>query len=347
MQFVITCGGGGTRLWPLSTSNNPKQFVPIIDDESLLIKTYNRIRSRYSADNVWISTNKNYFDVVRNILPSEFASNHILCEPEKRDTFAAIASSCAVVAAHTSEDEPQVLVPCDHLIDDPESIDRYIQACEKSSNSLQKGEFEIISMSVMPSFASTQYGYIEVDKQNINIFESHPVPVITFREKPNQQLASEFFSAGNYVWNSNYVLTYSALKKNIKKLYPKLLFALEEIYTAKHIDEDLFKIFPKIPFDVAISEQCSNLGVIAMNIKWEDVGNWEIVYNHLSSLDTHTYQKEFGGKNNKIKIDNCNKKIAFVGVSDLLVVEVKGTLLIIDPKNSNEIKRACEYFELL
>jgi mannose-1-phosphate guanylyltransferase len=106
MQIIINAGGTGTRLWPFSTSSKPKQFVPLIDEESFLRKTYNRLVSYFPKESVWVNTNAKFIDQVKECLPIDFPENHILTEPQKKDTFAAIVSHAAVVSHFTSNNEP-------------------------------------------------------------------------------------------------------------------------------------------------------------------------------------------------------------------------------------------------
>jgi mannose-1-phosphate guanylyltransferase len=341
MQIIISCGGGGTRLWPVSTESNPKQLVPLLDDESLMLKTYNRLRRKFQPDQIWVTVNEKHLQIVKNILPEEFHSNHIIAEPIKRDTFAAISLTTAIIASQTSADEPLIFVPSDDWIEKTEDADKLNSALSKMGESLAHKDYDVLTIGIKPGFPSTQLGYLETDLHS-DIMEV--IPVKSFKEKPDQKTADQYFKNNNFYWHKhNPSLTYNSLKNNISTFWPELLDILESVYLKKECQISDFEAFPKLSIDYAILEKSQRIGMVPLDINWDDVGTWEVVFNYLPKLDGEN-SIELKGDGNKVKLENPNLKVAFVGVSNLLVVQTKDGLLILDPKHSGEVKNVAEHF---
>lgn len=351
MQIVINAGGLGTRLWPLSSNKLPKQFSTLIGDKSLLQTTYYRLLRHFGVENIWVNTNHQFTELVKTQLP-EIPLKNILSEPERRDTFAAVAGHAAVVAGYTSEDENILFVHSDHNIEPSSSVENLVKAFKKIDNSLSAKEFPLIIAGIKPTTPSSQFGYIQIspnDKQNSF---ANPVKVESFKEKPDLETAKEFLKAGNYLWNfGSFAFRYINLKQILESVSPQSVSVLESFRLNKKIIPDGFSNLVKNSFDYEVIEKIDNLGVIAIELEtWEDIGNYEVLLKYLdeaSNLDTSltANQIQISGSGNRYKIQDKVKKIAFVGVSNLLVVETKNGLLIIDPQKSGEIKKISEYFE--
>lgn len=350
MQIVINAGGTGTRLWPISTKNVPKQFVDLFDNQTLLSKTYNRLRQSFNPEQIWVNVNQSHYNTARQILPGEFADSHILTEPEKRDTFAAVVAHSAVVSHFAGVDEPIIFLNSDHLIL-PEEIatQKQNQALKIINHSLLHNEFDIVVIGIQPTFPATQYGYIQIRPEDKDQYLTKVVPVLSFKEKPNQETAEEFLRKGNYLWNfGSFSFCFSKLETILAGLYPEILPAVKNIHSAGQIDLENFRQLPKIAFDYAVLEKIGNLGVIGINFEvWEDIGTWEILAQYLPDLDQFQNHKQFAGSGNKVKTIYPHKKIAFVGVSNLLFVETEEGILIADPKYTNEIRKVTEWSEQL
>ncbi len=343
MQIIISCGGGGTRLWPVSTEEHPKQLIPLLDDQSLMLKTYNRIRLSFSPDQIWVTVNEKHLDLVKNILPPEFDLSHIITEPIKRDTFAAISLSTAIIASRTSVNEPLVFIPSDDWIESSQDIENLNQGLLKIGQSLQDGSFDFITVGIQPKSANTQLGYLEVENKNVKNLEITKVK--SFKEKPNQELADEYFASGNFFWHKhNPSLTYNKLIENMQVHWPELVDIVEEVYNNQAFNIGHFENFPKLSIDYAILEKAEKIGMIPLNINWNDVGTWDTVYEYLPNLNEQT-AIQLNGENNKVKLENSNLKVAFVGVSNLLVVQTEDGLLILDPTKSSQVKNVSEHFK--
>lgn len=347
MQIVIVAGGGGTRLWPVSNQKTPKQFVGIIDQESLLTKTYNRLLKNFSPEQIWINTNAKYLEVAKSCLPKTFDPKKFVLEPEKRDNYAAILASSSIVAHYTSPKEPIIFVPCDDLVVGQQNIQNFNLGLIKIAQSLERKDYEIITAGIKPTFACTNYGYIQIQPQDTQKSFQNPVKVVRFKEKPDLETATTFIASGNFLWNKfNHSFTFESLQKNLAKIDPQALQIVDKIYQKGLIVASDYAKIPKNAFDYAVLENATSLGVMALDIQWEDLGNWEVVKKYLPKASDPNYKQlvEFAGQNNHVKACN-NKKIAFVGVSDLIYIESKEGALIINPKKIGEIKKVSEYFD--
>lgn len=346
MQIIIVAGGGGTRLWPVSTPSNPKQFVPITGDRSSLEHVYGHLVKEFDKKNIWINTNQIYKSLVKNIIP-EIDDGMILSEKSKRDSFAAVTIQAAIVAHHTSRDEPLIFTTSDEYFNSEESISRFNKALIQIGASIESGIFDVITLGIMPTSPNTQYGYIEIDEADIEKSTQNPVKLRSFKEKPDYETAIKFINHGNFVWNKfNPSFSYGKLRSIIERLYPELMHIYDFAEDNGYITEELYSQIPKTSFDYAILEKIDNIGVITLNVTDRiDVGNWEMAFEYLPNLDQNESYIQMHGENNKVKIVS-NKKVAFVGVSNLLLVETENAIMVMDPKYSATIREVSEKLPL-
>jgi len=165
MQIIINAGGTGSRLWPLSTSKTPKQFVNLIDDEQNFVqKTIQRLQNSFEIEQIWLSTNQKFEKLAINSLPQNFVKNQLLLECEKRDTFASIIAQTAVLASLTSRTETLIFVASDHLIGQKD-WNQFNSGLLEMAKTLESGDFELVIAGIKPNFANTELGYIELGNQ--------------------------------------------------------------------------------------------------------------------------------------------------------------------------------------
>jgi mannose-1-phosphate guanylyltransferase len=339
MQIIINAGGSGTRLWPLSTKSLPKQFAPLIDNQSLLQKTYFRLIRDYKINDIWITTNNDHKELISSQLGPNYSPEHTLTEPSRRDTFAAVIAHSAVVASKTSIDETLVFISSDHYYNPDKDQSSFVKTLELVDSNIQSKDYPIILPVTKPYFPSTSYGYVKSKFVKDQISK-----VIEFKEKPNQETANEFLSSGDYYWNLGYfAFSYGSLLDIVKDLYPELVITLESIYNKGRIDEEDYNSILQTSFDYAILEKINNIGTIDMNLStWDDIGNFETLFNYIPDLSIIDHI-QVDGKGNKYKTNiSNNRKIAFVGVDNLLLVESENTIMIIDPTKSNKIKEVSQ-----
>ena len=168
MQIIINAGGSGTRLWPLSTSRFPKQFVNLIDDENFVQKTFQRLVQGFETNQIWLSTNLKFAELALNSLPLDFEKQHLLLESEKRDTFASILAQTAVVAHFVGRNEPLIFIASDHLIAQKD-CQKFNLGLRQMSNLVKNGNFELVIAGILPTFPNTELGYIEISKTEKSI----------------------------------------------------------------------------------------------------------------------------------------------------------------------------------
>jgi mannose-1-phosphate guanylyltransferase len=328
MTNIILCGGSGTRLWPISRTLMPKQFVKLFDDRSLFQLTVERNDSICNKQFV-VSNTEQYFLAVDQLRELDKTTDKYLLEPIGRNTAPAIALACM-------ELDPQEIVlvtPSDHLIKDQ---DAYLGVITRAKE-LAFQDY-LVTFGITPTFAETGFGYIESDGEK----------VISFKEKPDEGTAQEYLSAGNYYWNSG-MFCFKAcvfldeLQKYSPEIYDNCKIALANADTngltrIKH--EDMIAI-PEDSIDYAVMEKSDRVRVVRSNIGWSDVGSFDALYEELpkdangnTACDKHI---SIDSKNNLVLCDG--RQIATVDVEDLIIVDTGDALLVSKKGSSQKVKR--------
>lgn len=346
MQIIIVAGGGGTRLWPLSTDTLPKQYVPIVGKKSSLEKVYEYVSQVFSKDQIWVNTNVKHAELLAKTLPT-LSKDRMLLEPEKRDTFPALAAQAAKVSHFTSDKEPIIYVTSDEFFESEQSASKFMEALKKIGQTLEQDIYDIVTLGIKVTSPNINYGYIEVQPTDNDRRYQDVVPVVRFTEKPELEKAQEFMTSGNYLWHKfNCSFNFAKMKQMLAEIDPKSLEILLEIEKTGVIDPQKYRELPKISIDYQIMERTKNIGVIGLDVDdWIDVGNWEIAKKYLDSVDQNEMQVQMKGDNNSAKLHNPNRKVAFVGVSNIMLVESPEGILVLEPSMAAEVKKVAEYFE--
>ena len=328
MTNIILCGGNGTRLWPISRTLMPKQFVKLFEDKSLFQLTVER-NSKVCTSQLIVSNSEQYFLALDQLEKLNKKNNHYLLEPIGRNTAPAIALACMSL-----EKETLVLVtPSDHLIKDEEAYKKALNKAQELAN-----QDNLVTFGITPTFAEVGFGYIE----------SEGFDVKAFHEKPDLQTALTYLDAGNYYWNSG-MFCFKAgvfleeLKCYSPKLYEASLLAYnnaskENLIRIKH--EDMAQI-PEDSIDYAVMEKSKRVKVVPSNLDWSDVGSFDALYEELP--------KDSSGNtidNKHINIDSKNnlilaqeRYIATIDVEDLVIVDTGDALLVSKKGSSQKVKR--------
>jgi len=342
MKSLILAGGSGTRLWPASRSDYPKQFLKIDGVDSLLQKTLKRNLKYIKAKDIFILTNSAYYhDVKRQVgeISSEIEKN-ILLEPAKRNTGPAIALAMkyAVDKLSALHDEVLFVCPSDHVITPEESFIAYLEKIE----ALAKGG-DIVTLGILPNRPETGYGYIKKLQEKC-FHGSHRVE--QFVEKPNSVTAQKYLLSGNYLWNSGmFAFTIETLMNEIQKHASDIHDCLQGKY------EDVLANFSKMPdisIDYAVMEKASRVVVLPLELSWSDVGSWDNVY---EILDKDEHQNAKVGQVVDIDTKNCmivggKRLIATIGLEDMLVIETDDVILISKRQESQKVKQLVEKLKL-
>lgn len=338
-------GGIGSRFWPMSRTNHPKQFIDILGlGETLLQLTYKRFLKLCPAENIVIVTNDTYKDLVKEQIPS-IGDNQILLEPSRRNTAPCIAYACYKIYAQ-NPDANIVVSPADHLILKEETFVKAIKSCYRKAAS----EDCLVTLGIKPSRPDTGYGYIQFVESNATETDTRIKKVKTFTEKPDLEMAKFFMQSGDFLWNSG-IFIWTA--KNIISAFDKYMPETAQLFkegadkynTPKEADfvKGVYAVCKNISIDYGIMEKAANVYVRSSIIGWSDLGTY-------GSLYTHIHKDEDGNaviNKNAMLYDseNCiisaakQKLIVIEGLSDYIVVDTKDVLLVCKKENEQHIRQ--------
>jgi len=333
MINIILCGGNGTRLWPISRTLMPKQFVKLFDEKSLFQRTVER-NSQVCSSQFIISNTEQYFLAHDQLEEIYELNNNYLLEPIGRNTGPAIALACMALDA----DEIVLVTPSDHLIKDEEEYQKVLEKAKK----LAQEDF-LVTFGIVPSFAEVGFGYIESDG----------IDVKAFHEKPDFKTATQYLEKGNYYWNSG-MFCFKAgvfldeLKKHSPKIYESSLKAYDNASKKDLIQiilEDMIEI-PENSIDYAVMEKSTKVKVIPSDIGWSDVGSFDALHVELEKNENNNTKRDnlidIDSKNNLVL---ANKKVALIDVDDLVVVSTNDALLISKQGSSQKVKAVVKHLK--
>lgn len=329
---VIMAGGSGTRFWPVSTEDVPKQFVEVAGSgRSFLQTTYDRFRGLVPPQRVIVVTNRRHEGMVRASLP-ELPAENILSEPYKRDTAPCMAYAMYTILKRDPE-AVMVMVPCDHMIMDPEAFRHTIS----DATGFARDNDVLVTIGIHPTRPDTNYGYI----QGVTLPEpNRPVAVKTFTEKPDAELARVFVQSGEFLWNSGiFIWKASVIRREIEKFLPQMVAQFagwedaigsdsEGVFIEKAYSECL-----KISIDYGIMEKTDSAWVYPADFGWHDVGTWESMYSFFPLKDADgnasnvkTMLKDSSG--NLLLSTSSGKLIAVCGLDDYSIVDTEKVLMV-------------------
>ncbi len=333
MKVVIMAGGSGSRLWPLSRDNYPKQFIKI-DGESLLFKTYKRFLKVCKADSIFIVTNEKYkFYVINDLLPlnSQIEKNLIL-EPLPKNTTGAILLSMKFLKEKIKIKDSELIFisPSDHII---LKDDEFKKAVDDTVDYAVKG---VVTFGIKPLYPHTGYGYIEVStKLSDSVFRAK-----RFTEKPDEKTALEYIRTQRYLWNSGmFLFSYAVMLGEFKKHLPEMYR-----FYKTHRLSDMIANFGKvenISIDYAIMEKSSNIYVKMCDIGWSDLGSWESFSQILSSDEKGNIKIgdiiDINTENTTV-YSNTNRLIALVDMKDIIVVSTDDAILVAKKGSGEKVR---------
>lgn len=344
---LIMAGGRGERFWPKSRKTLPKQFLSLTSDGKTMIQlTVERILPLVSIEDIFISTNADYKSLVKEQLPSIPESN-IICEPMSRNT----APCIGLGAAHISkkyEDAIMMVLPSDHLI---RYNSMFINTL-KDASEIASIDNNLVTIGITPDYPETGYGYI---KFNPNNCVGRSFEVERFVEKPSLEVAKEYLSTDEYLWNSGmFVWKISTIMNKIQQFMPDTYTGLCSISKAiGTADEDVilekeYSLFPSISIDYGIMEKSSNIYTLPGTFGWDDVGSWLAVER---IKKTNEYGNVVDGNVITIDSKNCiiegsTKLIATVGIEDLIIVDTEDATLICAKNSAGNIKKVLENLKI-
>lgn len=338
---ILMAGGVGSRFWPVSTTELPKQFHDMLGAGSTLIqKTFSRLSKLIPAENILILTNERYNDLVLQQLPM-VKQEQVLLEPAMRNTAPCILYASLKIQK-MNPDAVMVVAPSDHWIEDEDEFARNLQKCFDFCQT----ENALMTLGIQPTYPNTGFGYIEFDKSDENPIKK----VNQFREKPNYETAKSFLEAGNFLWNGGiFIWSVKAITSSFAAFQPKMNALFQsgcESYNTvseKEFIAQNYALAEDISIDYAILENAENVYVLPATFDWNDLGTWGQLHEKLNKDDNNN-----GVINAKVVLENAsnniirsdaNKLIVVDGLHDYIIVDKEGVLLIYPKSKEQDIKR--------
>lgn len=343
IYVLILAGGSGERFWPLSRKSRPKQLLALFSGNTLLEDTLARLDGLVPRENILILTNRDQEKAVRE-LAADLPAENIVAEPAKRDTAAAIALGVAWISLRDSM-ATMVVLPADHLIKDQAAFQSTLRTAAATAQ--QTGE--IVTIGIKPTWACPGFGYIEQGEAVAISDAEQPVfEVVRFREKPNAELAEQFFQSGNFWWNAGmFIWPLASIMSAFERHAPELREFVEQVHVSKNLEYVLaekFSNLPKISIDYAVMEKAERVLMVEAGFDWDDVGSWTAVAKYLSedshgNISNHSNQVSVLNAENNLLYTQQTKHVALMGVRDLIVVQTEDALLICHRENAEQIKQ--------
>lgn len=332
-------GGVGSRFWPLSTPQLPKQFIDILGCGRTLIQlTVDRFLGICPEADFWVVTNKDYVPIVREQLPG-IPESHILAEPAARNTAPCIAWACWSIS-RDCPDSNIVVTPSDAVVLNPNQFRRIIS----SALSFTQQNNKIVTIGIQPNRPETGYGYVQCAPQTSQE-HTEIVPVAQFREKPDLQTAQSYLSAGNYLWNAGiFVWNARTITTCIRNYKPAIAELMDQIVQDPAKVEELFPTAEKISIDYAVMEPAAAQGLVythPANFGWSDLGNWTSLH---EKLQPDAHQNTAVGNvtfvdcmDNTVHCEDA-RKVVLQGLNGYIVSLKNGQLLICQRSQEQHIK---------
>ena len=344
-HLVIMAGGVGSRFWPMSTAEHPKQFIDVLGvGRTLFQLTYDRFEGIVSPENVWVVTNEKYAGIVHQQLP-EIPEGNILKEPCRRNT----APCIAYVSWRIKNADPKaniVVAPSDHIVTDPTEFRRVISECLKFTSESDA----IVTLGMRPTRPETGYGYIEADLSAPSARNKEIFRVVKFREKPELETAIKYIQQKNFLWNagifiwsaSTIINAFRVYQPALARIFDRIRDKLGTPEEQKYIDE-VYPDCENISVDYAIMEKTDEIFVCPASFGWSDLGTWGSLLLQ-SKRDLHgnaVIRKEadlYETKNSIINVQDA-KKVVIQGLDGYIVAEHDGVLLICQLSEEQRIKQ--------
>ena len=350
-HVVIMAGGVGSRFWPLSTPEFPKQFIDILGCGRTLIQlTVDRFSGICPPENFWVVTNRNYVSIVKEQIPG-IPSEHILAEPAARNTAPCIAWACWSIR-NEDPDANVVVTPADAVVMNTPEFQRVI----KGALEFTAGHNNIVTIGIKPNRPETGYGYVKMEPKGTVLFgpiskkePNRTVPfgpfrVEAFKEKPNREVAQQYLEDGNYLWNAGiFVWNVQTITDSLSKYKPQLASEIEKMVATAAIDE-IFPQCEKISIDYAVMEPAAADGKVytcPADFGWSDLGNWQSLHEKLSKDQDNNAAVGnvyfYDSTNCVVHAENA-RKVVVQGLDGYIVSEKNGQILICKRSEEQRIK---------
>ncbi|RMH68541.1 MAG: mannose-1-phosphate guanylyltransferase [Gemmatimonadetes bacterium] len=346
LYAIILAGGKGTRFWPKSLPERPKQLLPILSEQTMLEETISRVSPCIPPERVIVVTSQ---DLVPEVTPLVNPQTTVLAEPLGRNSAPAIAFATAYLLA-VNPDAVMAVLPADHYIAQPKP---FLSALQIAAATASRDNM-LVTFGIPPTRPETGYGYIQVG-ETIDIQNGVTVAKADqFHEKPDLQTAHSFLRHGNFRWNSGmFVWSVATIAQAFEIYLPEMYALMRELSTAIHTKDEpaailhFFQAVESISIDYGIMEKAQNVAVVSGDFHWDDVGSW-------ASLE-RVYEKDAHGN---VRHGDCHTldvkrsvlyadqgQIAAIGISDLIVVRTDDITLVCPKDRAQDVKRLLENIE--
>lgn len=338
LYALILAGGKGTRLYPLSRGDNPKQFLKLINDKSFLRNTLDRIKPLVEKENIYVVTNEEYKDKIYEEL-QELNKDNIFVEPENKETATCIGLS-AIKLLKKDKDAVMIILPSDHYIEDEKIFkETIIQAVEVAER--KRG---LVTIGVPPTRDETAYGYIEMGERVIGDIPTFKVE--RFTEKPNIEVAKDFVLKGTYLWNSGiFIWRADVFIREMEKYLPKMYKSLMSIYQQLDNEneeatiKEQYEIIDGISVDFGILQKTRKAYVIKCEFIWDDIGSFTALTRFVNNFRGNSVC----GNSILEQAEGCyifakDKLVIGFGIKDIIIVDAGDVILVMDKNKDQEIK---------
>lgn len=347
-HLVIMAGGVGSRFWPMSTPDYPKQFIDVLGCGRTLIQlTADRFQGICPPENIWVVTSEKYADTVKEQLP-DIADDHILREPCRRNTAPCIAYVSWKIKARNPKAN-MVVTPSDHIVMNIAEFRRVINSAMKFTADSDA----ILTLGMKPTRPETGYGYIEADLSVPSVANKEVFRVYSFKEKPDLETARRYIQKNNFFWNAGiFVWNVSTVVNALRVYQPAISKMFERLLPYYYTDKEQeminrnFPLCENISVDYAIMEKADEIFVLPASFGWSDLGTWGSLYENLPK-DAHNNMQI--GENIKLyETRNCvihttqEKRVVVQGLDGYIVAEKNNTLLICRLSEEQRIKEFSE-----
>jgi mannose-1-phosphate guanylyltransferase/mannose-6-phosphate isomerase len=340
---VILSGGSGTRLWPLSRAKKPKQFLPLLNEKSMLQNTLLRLKGLTDMQSPMIICNEDHrFMVAEQLRELATAQPTILLEPVGRNTAPAIAVA-ALQAMSDGTDPLLLILAADHAIKD---IPAFHRAVELAIPAAEQGK--LVTFGIVPTCAHTGYGYIRRADSVKDVLPPQVAEVAQFYEKPDHATAKQFVDSGDYFWNSGmFLFKASRFLAELQQFAPAIISAAEQALAAAtkdldfiRLDKAAFAASPSDSIDYAVMEKSTNAAMVALDAGWSDVGSWDALW------DVMAKDERGNACRGDVLLEQCNNSyvnaeerlVAVIGLDDVVVVETKDAVLVASKAHIQGVK---------
>ncbi|HVY68136.1 MAG TPA: sugar phosphate nucleotidyltransferase [Patescibacteria group bacterium] len=338
MLALIMAGGSGTRLWPLSRRQKPKQLLKFINNETLLQTTFHRLAKGFAADRIFVATTKAYSRLLAQQLP-RIPGRHYSIEPQLKDRGPAIALA-ALIMHHYHPDETFVTAWADHYIKNEAG---YFQTLKTAQRFLSSHPSYLVTIGARPDYPHTGFGYIKTGRR----LDHQVYQASAFKEKPDLKTAEKFVANGRYLWNTGYFIcrldTLIDLYRRHQPAIYQLLEKIKPYIGTKKQQWAINRFYPKMPqvdIERGLIEKLDRVAAVKAGFDWADIGSWKVIKDVLSVEEENLTRGRVVTHNAKKSLvyNYENKIVAMVGAENLIVVNTKDALLIAPKDKSEEIK---------